>query len=206
MLLNKLSKIISILTHPLILLNLGLFSILKFHPYYFSKFYDEQFYTLSVFISINTLLMPILFFYLFVKFRFISDYSLSNPSQRLVPYLIVSGLLTYTAYQLYKNDFSGLPVWFLIATILCILLNVLINIKFTISSHGIGGGGLIGLYLYLTAIQNTHEFIWFLILSFILAGLAGWARLKANAHNELQLYSGYALGFVVTFVMLLVTG
>jgi hypothetical protein len=201
--LKNTAKIVSVLTHPLILLNLGLFSILKFHPYYFSKFYDEQFYTLSIYIAINTLLMPLLSMYLLKRFNLISNYILSNAKQRMVPYTVIMLLLSYTAYQLYQNDFSGLPVSFLIGTILCIAINILVNYKWTISSHAIGCGGLVALYFYLTMNSHLNVFMLFLVSLLLVSGFTGWARLKLNAHTTAQLYIGYATGFVTCYVTLL---
>jgi hypothetical protein len=201
--LKNTAKIVSVLTHPLILLNLGLFSILKFHPYYFSKFYDEQFYTLSIYIAINTLLMPLLSMYLLKRFNLISNYILSNAKQRMVPYTVIMLLLSYTAYQLYQNDFSGLPVSFLIGTILCIAINILVNYKWTISSHAIGCGGLVALYFYLTMNSHLNVFTLFLVSLLLVSGFTGWARLKLNAHTPAQLYIGYATGFVTCYVTLL---
>jgi hypothetical protein len=201
--LRNTAKFVSVVTHPLILLNLGLFSILKFHPYYFSKFYEEQFYTLSIYIAINTLLMPLLSMYLLKRFNLISNYILSNAKQRMVPYSVIMLLLTYTAYQLYQNDFSGLPVRFLIGTILCIAINILINYKWTISSHAIGCGGLIALYFYLTMNSHLNVFTMFLVSLLLVSGATGWARLKLNAHTPSQLYVGYGTGFATCYVTLL---
>jgi hypothetical protein len=187
----------SVIFHPLILLNAGLLSILKFHPYYLSKFYDAQFNTIAIFIGVNTVLMPFLSIYLLKRFKFIDSIYIDNPKQRLLPYLIMALLLGFTSYELFKNDFTGLPLVFMIATILCILLNILINFKFVISSHAIASGGLLGLFISLTLIEHVSVFNWFLIASIIIAGINGWARLSLNAHNERQVYLGYVLGLAV---------
>ncbi len=201
--LKNTAKFVSVVTHPLILLNLGLFSILKFHPYYYSKFYEEQFYTLSIYIAINTLLMPLLSMYLLKRFNLISNYILSNAKQRMVPYAVIMLLLSYTAFQLHKNDFSGLPVQFLIGTILCIAINILVNFKWTISSHAIGCGGLVALYFYLTMNSHLNVFTLFLVSLLLVSGATGWARLTLNAHTPSQLYVGYVTGFVTCYITLL---
>lgn len=187
----------SIIFHPLILLNIGILSILKFHPYYLSKFYDAQFYTIAVFIAVNTIVMPFLSVYLLKRFGFVDNIYIENPGQRLLPYTIMALLLGFTAYELYKNDFVGLPLVFLLSTIVCILLNIFINFKFTISSHGIASGGLLGLFITLTLLHHVSEFNWFLVGSILIAGISGWARLSLNSHTEKQLYWGYIVGLAV---------
>ncbi len=184
----------SIIFHPLILLNAGLLSVLRFHPYYLSKFYDAQFSTIAIFITINIILMPFLAVYMLKRFKFIDNMYISNPKQRLLPYCIIAILLTYTGFNLSKNEFTGLPLAFLGATIVCIVVNIIINIKFTISSHAIGSGGLLGLFITLTLLEHVSIFNWFLIASILVAGISGWARLSLNAHTEKQVYLGYLVG------------
>jgi hypothetical protein len=194
-----LAKFVSLLFHPLFLLNFGLFSVFQFHPYYITKFYDNQFYTVSIFIAVNTLIMPILSIYLFKKFGFISDYSISNPKQRLLPYSVMVVMLAFTIYQLNKSGVYGLPLVFMAASALALLINILINFVTAISTHGIGAGGLIGLFLYLTLFEHISSFNILLILSFLIAGVASWSRLYLNAHSEKQLYSGLILGFAIVY-------
>lgn len=176
-------------------MNFGLFSILHFHPYFVSKFYESQFLTISMFIAVNTLIMPLLSVYLLKKFRFIDDFAISNPKQRLFPYGILVILLIFTIYQLYKIELYGLPLIFMGASAFCLALNILINFKFTISTHAIACGGLIGLYIFLTVFEHLSVFNWVLIITVIASGLALWARLFLNAHTEKQIYSGFLLGF-----------
>lgn len=187
----------SVILHPLILLNLGLLSVLKFHPYYQSKFYDAQFYTLAIFILVTTLLMPLLSVFLLKRFGYIDNFAIENPAQRLLPYSIIALLLGYAAFNLYQNDFSGLPLVFLMTTIACIVLNIMINFKFKISSHAIASGGLLGLFISLTLLQHISVFNWFLVGAILIAGISGWSRLSLNAHTEQQVYLGYALGLAV---------
>lgn len=201
---KRLANICSVIFHPLFLLNAGLFAILRYHPYFLSKFYDDQFYTLSMFIAVNTLVMPLLSVYLLKRFKFVDDFNISNPKQRLMPYTIIAMLLGFTTYQLWKNEFYGLPLVFLIATILCVVANILINIKFTISSHTIGGGGLVALFLHLTLIEHLSVFNVWLLGAILASGLSAWSRLYLNAHTEKQVYTGFGVGVVVVMGMLMV--
>lgn len=201
---KRIAFVVSVILHPLFLLNFGLFSILRFHPYFVSKFYDDHFYTFSLFIAVNTLIMPLLSVYLLKKFKFIDDFRISNPKQRLMPYSVIVLILAFTTYQLYKYEFYGLPLCFLMATIVCLMFNIIINFKFTISSHAIGSGGLFGLYLYMTVFLHLSIFSWFLIGSILAAGLSAWTRLYLNAHSEKQVYLGFGIGVttVVAFLKL----
>lgn len=191
------AQICSFLMHPLMLLNFGLFSILRFHPYYVSKFFESHFFTLSMFIAVNTLIMPLLSVYLLIKFRFVDDFYMKKPEQRLLPYSVLAGLLIFTAYQLSNIELNGLPIVFLLASAFCVLLNVLINFRFVISSHAIGAGGLIALYAFISLFEHISEMNFLLITAIPAAGISSWARLYLNAHTEKQVYAGLGLGFAV---------
>lgn len=194
------AKSISVIFHPLFILNFGLFSLFKYHPYYVSKFYEEQFYTISMFIAVNTLIMPLLSVYLLKRFNFISDFAITDRKQRLMPYSVIAILLGFTSYQLYQNEVYGLPLKFMLSTIICVVINILLNIKFKVSSHAIASGGLVGLYLFLTMNRHLSVFNPMLIGAVLAAGISAWSRLFLEAHTEKEVYTGFGIGLLVCFV------
>ena len=193
----------SVLFHPLILLNLGIVVLLFFHPYYNSKYYDEQLITFIIYMVVNTLVMPLLVVVLLKRFKFLDSYIISTHRQRTFPYFIIAILLGLTAYQLHKNEMGGLPMYFLIASAICLLLNALITLKFGISSHTIAAGGLVALMLYVTVFQHVAQLEFCFVISIIIAGLSGISRLWLVAHTTQQVYWGYLLGFGVVLSTLL---
>ena len=75
--------------------------------------------------------------FLLKKFGFIDDFYISNPKQRLLPYGILVLLLGFTMYQLNKIELNGLPIIFMGASAVCLILNIIINTRYTISTHAI---------------------------------------------------------------------
>ncbi len=187
----------SVLFHPLILLNAGIAALLLYHPYYSSKYYDEQLITLVIYMAVNTLVMPLLVVVLLKRFKFLDNYIISTHKQRTFPYVIISILLAVTSYQLYKNEMGGLPMYFLIGSAICLFLNAIITIKFGISSHTIAAGGMVALMFYVVSIQHIAQMEAYLLISIIVAGLSGSSRLWLQAHTTKQIYWGYLLGFSV---------
>lgn len=196
----------SVLFHPLILLNAGIVALLLYHPYYSSKYYDEQLITLVIYMAVNTLVMPLLVVVLLKRFKFLDNYIISTHKQRTFPYVIISILLAVTAYQLYKNEMGGLPMYFLIGSAICLFLNAFITIKFGISSHTIAAGGIVALMFYVVAIQHIAQMEYYFVLSILLAGLSGSSRLWLKAHTTKQIYWGYLLGFTVVVCTLFIFG
>ena len=201
--LRSFATVCSILCHPLLLMNFGLFSIMFWHPYFVSKFYETQFYTISMFVSINTLVLPMLSVYLLKRFGLIDDFAMSNPKQRLLPYSIMVGIVGLTMFQLYKIDYTGLPMLFMGACALSLMANVLINLKFKISTHAIGCGGLVALYTLISYREDLILFKGFLIGFVLVSGIVMWARLYLQAHTEKEVYTGFLLGLATTSLVLL---
>lgn len=192
----------SILFHPLLMLNVGIACILLFHPYYSSKYYDEQLITFLLYLIINTMVMPLLAILLLKRFKYIDSITIANFKQRALPYIVIALLLGITAYQLNKNEMNGLPLKFLISAAISLLINAAITLKFGVSSHGISAGGLVGLLFYTVAIQHISQFELWLLVSILIAGISGSSRLILGAHTPQQLYWGYGIGFSVVLICL----
>ena len=85
----------------------------------------------------------------------------------------------------------------MVGSALTVLVIALINLKWKISAHMAGIGGLIGL-VYQIHVQDLSAFdlFWVLCLIIILAGVLGSARLALNRHNTLQVMAGVVVGFL----------
>jgi membrane-associated phospholipid phosphatase len=89
----------------------------------------------------------------------------------------------------------------LVSTISVVLVTI-ITIKWKISAHLTGIGGLTGMIFSLLLKTNGNLLIWFFI-SILLAGILGSARLVMDAHSPKQIYSGFAVGFFsALFIMI----
>jgi membrane-associated phospholipid phosphatase len=62
----------------------------------------------------------------------------------------------------------------------------------------VGIGGIIGLLSAITHLFGipTNQF---LMLAILLAGIIGTARLYLNEHTSTQIYSGFMMGYVINF-------
>jgi len=81
---------------------------------------------------------------------------------------------------------------------LSILIIVLINLKWKISAHAAGIGGLSGAIFgvcYRTAINP----VWLLVLFLFISGVVSLSRLELKAHTPGQVLAGYVVGFIMVF-------
>jgi len=81
-----------------------------------------------------------------------------------------------------------------------VLLAMVINLFWKISIHTLGIGSVSGTFFGISILLQTNLFPLIAAL-ILLSGVVGWARLRLNAHNEAQVYTGFAVGFFVMVVL-----
>ena len=88
----------------------------------------------------------------------------------------------------------------LLGSTFTIIAALLINLHWKISIHMIGVGGILGAVLGMA--QGLFiELLWPVIIIVLLSGMLGTARLMLKAHNPLQIYAGFLLGFAAMFIL-----
>jgi len=149
---------------------------------------------------IFTGLMPAVPILLLLKKGDVSDLFISKREQRTMPYLF--SFLSYAFWTLYLLRVLKLPMFMVavgIGTTLSILLITLINLKWKISAHlsGIGGlaGGVFGICYRLA--YNPY---WFLISILAVSALVAYSRIELKAHTPGQTLAGFSLGFASVFI------
>ena len=86
---------------------------------------------------------------------------------------------------------------FMIGSAVTVLVMALINLKWKISAHMAGFGGLIAL-IYQIHVQGLSAFdlFWLLCIMVIVAGALGSARLVLKRHDTWQVLAGTVVGFL----------
>ena len=108
-------------------------------------------------------------------------------------------LLTYVV-SLFNTSISTFYLPYLMGCTFVILVATIITFFWRISLHTIGMGGLLGFFTEMMITQAFDKSIMIpvFMLTVIIAGLVGSARLYLEAHTPAQIYAGYAVGFVGT--------
>jgi membrane-associated phospholipid phosphatase len=81
-----------------------------------------------------------------------------------------------------------------------VLLTAIINLKYKISAHTVGIGGLIGSLMMISLVLKYNAVPEIAIL-FLIAGIIATCRLYLDAHSPKQIYAGFALGLLTQIIV-----
>lgn len=131
----------------------------------------------------------------------ISNPGLNKRADRTAPYGFTAGCYAVSAYYLYN---IGAPLWLsgvMIGGMFAILVNLLVNFRWKISGHMAAMGGLIAVAMFITAKRlAVIPMLWPVIITVLLSGLVGTARLALGRHTPLQVLAGTANGFICVYL------
>jgi hypothetical protein len=197
---NKVSRILSYVFHPLIiptfiitalLLSPGLYSILLPQVY-------KQWIVMIV--CLYTYVLPITGILILKKLKLISSIELENRKERTIPILISSASYMALLFTIRNTDVPPILLYVLYSATFALLAGLLINIIYKISLHTLGWSALAAT-LIAVALRTGAPLLGLIITSLLISGIAGFARLKQNAHNQSQIYLGYLAGVLVIILI-----
>jgi len=208
--LRILAGTLSVITHPLLVPTYMLFLLILINPYLFgvSSPTDPEAAQLLIEVFMYTFFIPAASFLVMYLLDFISDLQVSDPQERIGPYLITAIFYLWVYYNLSKNaQFPPAYVSFMLGAVIALFLSFFLNIFAKISAHATGMGGLVAMVIISTLWFSYGSFIlpWnaareismmnLLMLVIIIAGAVGTARLLLKAHEPNDVYGGYLVGF-----------
>lgn len=157
---------------------------------------------ISAMIFSFSFILPVINIYILYRLNRISSLRLEDQNERTFPYVLTSCFYFGLFYL-----FLDLSIWPSIKVLIfgggfSILLTAIINLKYKISAHMVGIGGLIGSLLVVSYVLKYNSTPQVSIL-FIIAGIVATCRLYLNAHQPKQIYSGFFLGFLTQIAVFL---
>ena len=199
---TRIAKLISYLFHPLLMPTYG-FAIIFFSNNYISTFTSSSVKLIILSITfIFTFLLPTVNALVLLKMGRIKSLEMETLNERIIPY--TSAALYYFAlyYLFYNAEFPNIFKILILGAAISVLLTLLISLKWKISAHTIGIGGIAGASLgIIYRLQLDLHFI--LMISILFSGIVGYARLKLNSHTPAQVYSGFVLGFLIELLLMI---
>lgn len=216
--LRMLARIISILFHPLLIVTYMLVLLLLINPYLFgvSRVGDQASKLLILQVFLSTFFIPAFAVAMLRFMGMIESMEMKTRQERIGPY-IITGIFYLWMFRNFLDN-SQIPTAFtsfMLGATIGLFLAFFINIFTKISAHAVGMGGLLGmvvitllLFSYDTFSMNLPFGVFevsmsaVLAIAVLLAGLVGTARLLLQAHEPMDLYGGYLVGFSAQFIAL----
>lgn len=150
---------------------------------------------ISAMIFSFSFILPVINIYILYKLKRISSITLEDQNERTFPYILTSCFYFGLFYL-----FLDLNIWPSIKVLifgggLSVLLTAVVNMKYKISAHAVGIGGLISSLMMVSYVLKYNAVPEISVL-FLLAGIIASCRLYLEAHKPSQIYFGFALGFI----------
>ena len=144
-----------------------------------------------------TCIIPLIFLSVLRHFALVSDLHVEVREQRFIPYLFAALCYAVAAYYLYYCHSPQWFVMFMVGSMITVLVMALISLKWKISAHMAGNGGVVALTYEIHAMGlSAFDLLWLLCITVIIAGALGSARLALRRHNTWQVLAGVVVGFV----------
>ncbi|HCS20360.1 MAG TPA: hypothetical protein DIW47_07335 [Bacteroidetes bacterium] len=202
---KQIALILSVVFHPLLLITLGTYFILEFDRIYHVALDTRTLLTYLLIILMGTFVFPANTIFLLQKLlrKDISVYMQEKEDRRL-PLLVAAIFVLLTFYMFsYKLGYRAphLIRGYLLGTSSAIILASIVNVRYKISLHGIGLGGVLGVLFFLQESAYT-DLRWIIAGWFLISGIVCWARLYLESHSPGQIYSGFLTGFFMIYLII----
>ncbi len=194
------TRFISAVFNPLLMPTYSLLIIFNLNVYFSLLLPAAVRWRLISLVFILTFLFPLFILLIMLKRKIIKSMEMKTREERVFP-LLITAVFFYINYYLFKNiQVSPIFNYFILGATFGVIFTLIVNFWWKISVHMIAIGGLFGTLLGISFVFLV-EINYLILLVIFISGLVGYARLKAKAHNQLQVYSGFLAG---TFIMLLI--
>lgn len=195
------AKLISSFFHPLIMPVIGLLIIFNTDSYINYTIPMELKRAVVIIVGTTTFIIPLLISLLLLNRKLINSLEMETQKERVIPYAFTIIFYVFTLYMLKRAPISPIIFNFVIGATLSVIIAFIVNIKWKISAHMIGIGGLVGALICISIMLEIY-ITPYIILTLLMAGLVGSSRLILKAHTQLQIYVGFFVGVMCQIISL----
>lgn len=197
----KSAKFLSWILHPLLMPLYGIFLIFHYNPLLSAVITTKGEIVIYAVVFTTTFFLPAITSWIFFKKGMINSLQMETKEERKMPFLITLIYYLIGYYLLLKYSLPGIFYLILLAATAAVTAAIIINMKWKISIHLIGIGGIAGVLLGMSH-RFTIDLFLPITISIFCAGLLGTARLIMESHNQAQIYSGFVVGFLCEFLII----
>ena len=148
-----------------------------------------------------TILTPTITIFLFRKINGFARQELSERKKRYVPILLTIISYVFCLLMMRKLNIPWYMTGIIFVSLVISIICILVNLKWKLSEHMAGMGGIIGGLGSFSALFSYNPVVW-LCLFILIAGILGSARIVLGHHTLGEVLSGFVVGLVCSFLIL----
>ena len=204
-----LAQFFSVVFHPLLMPTYAFGLYIAANPYLFAGYEVEATRDVALFgrdvaltlkgfeilkVFTLTAFFPAITIMLMIALRLASDADLTQRHERILPFVAV-GFFYIWAYWVYRAtfDFVVYQAVLLGAAASIFIALIITALRFKISIHASGAGGLVAIVFLITPLVHM-DITWAWMTALLALGLVGSSRLYLGRHTGQEVAAGYALG------------
>lgn len=199
---KQLANFFSWIFHPIFIPFYSILIILYSFPYHYQHVLDKVWNITIITLFIMTMLFPAIIIFILKKLELVSDLDISEQKQRILPYLIffffyLLSFLTMKPKPVSSIVFMEDPLiaTALLGATLSLVIGFFCNNFLKVSAHA---NAVANLFMFCALLARyTQKNLFFIVLvSLIIVGLVGSARIYLRAHTVREVYFGIGCGLV----------
>jgi hypothetical protein len=204
------ARTISYIFHPIFMV----FYMLMYGMYAIPEYFGTPDPRQKTFIVLSFLALSVMFPLLGITLLrlqgLVRSFDMRTKKERIAPLILISVFYLWLYVNIRQNSLvPDMISFFLLGSVIAIFMGLFINSFSLISLHCVGAGGLVTGVIFLYSrflfpgfdveipftpviLRISNDLI--LILTLIISGLVGTARLMLGAHKNDEIYGGYFVG------------
>lgn len=195
---------ISVLFHPLLLPSWTFLFLSGLDSYQAIRLAPARL-SLFVVIFITTFLIPGIVMFMLKTTGIIGSLHMHERRERTLPFLLTA-IIYYLSYRYFlRFGLPGIYSLMMLSATAMIIVAMIINLKWKISIHMMGVGGVCGM-LHAISPQFPHVMFIPVVIVTAAAGIIGFSRLHSGSHNPPQIYTGFLVGYFLFFILFAIAG
>lgn len=148
-----------------------------------------------------TILMPTITIFLFRKINGFAPHDLSDRKRRYIPFVLTITSYIFCLLMMHRLNIPWYMTGIILAALIMQIICIIVNLKWKLSEHMAGMGGIIGGLVSFSALFGYNP-VWWLCIFIIVAGVLGSARIILRHHSLGEVLYGFSVGFICALLVL----
>ena len=198
---NSFSRFLSYLFHPILMPLYAVALLLNLNTYIAYSISPQLQRIIISLVLVTTGILPVLTSLILLQKGMIRSFEMHTTNERRIPFIATSLFYLICYYLIIRLPVPRMLSLMVLGATITILIAWILNFRWKVSIHMIGIGGLAGMLFGISQVLNAN-LVLILVATIFVCGLLGSARMKLGAHTPAQIYTGFAIGFFVEWILI----